>query len=90
MAVSTNPQEEHNLQQEGFKQVVVDLNKGAGGPYIYVWSHQDGCHKIKGINLLIDPKAPLEYKKAGVKVIDKNLNEGTKGWNIYIAYYSDW
>lgn len=86
--VSSNSQEGFNLQQRGFKQVVKNLNKGTGGSEVFAWSLKEGCQKIQGINLLVNPKARLEYEKGGVEVIEKNLNDGNQGLLMYIAFYA--
>lgn len=85
--VSTSLQEEVKLQSEGFTKLSVNLNKGTGGNDVYAWHMKAGCEsQIQAIVLLINCKAFSEYQKAGINFVDENLNEGNKGWPMYIAY----
>ncbi|KAK9963853.1 hypothetical protein ABG768_007014 [Culter alburnus] len=84
--VSTSLQEESKLQKEGYKKLSVDLNKGTGGNVVYLWYKTEGDQSIQAMALLINSKAYSEYKKAGINFIEKNLNEGNKGWKMYMAY----
>ncbi|KTG06785.1 hypothetical protein cypCar_00027088 [Cyprinus carpio] len=85
--ISTSPQEQTKLQTEGFEMVVSDLSIGAGGAYVYAWYRKERCEsQIQAMVLLINPDAWKEYQKAGISVVEKNLNEGNKGWKMYIAY----
>ncbi|XP_051988693.1 leucine-rich repeat-containing protein 3-like [Xyrauchen texanus] len=80
---STTLQEVANLQAQGFKKLSVNLNKGTTGTKVYVWHMKEGCEsQIQSMVLLINPDTWSVYKKEGIIVIDKNLNEGNKGWPI--------
>lgn len=85
--VSISRQEETNLQSKGFKKVAVNLNKGTSGHDVYAWHIKEGCEsQIQAMVLLINCKAWIEYQKAGINFVDRNLNVGNKGWEMYIAY----
>ncbi|KAK9963851.1 hypothetical protein ABG768_007012 [Culter alburnus] len=84
--ISTSLQEESKLQKEGYKKISVDLNKGTGGNVVYLWHKKEGDQSIQAMALLINHYAWIEYKKAGINFIEKNLNEGNKGWKMYMAY----
>ncbi|KAI7811108.1 uncharacterized protein LOC130552348 [Triplophysa rosa] len=85
--ISTSLQEEVKLQSKGFKKLSVNLNKGTSGKDVYAWHIKAGCEsQIQAIVLLINSTAFLEYQKAGINFVDKNLNDGNKGWPMYIAY----
>ncbi|XP_051989071.1 uncharacterized protein LOC127648436 [Xyrauchen texanus] len=87
LQVSTTLQEQANLQDQGFKKLSVNLNKGTTGTKVYVWHMKEGCEsQIQSMVLLINPDAWSVYKKEGIIVIEKNLNEGNKGWPMYLAY----
>ncbi|XP_051988144.1 uncharacterized protein LOC127647740 [Xyrauchen texanus] len=84
---STTLQEVANLQAQGFKKLSVNLNKGTTGTKVYVWHMKEGCEsQIQSMVLLINPDTWNVYKKEGIIVIEKNLNEGNKGWPMYLAY----
>lgn len=85
--ISTSRQEMENLQNEGYKMLTVNLNKGTCGNNVYAWDKKEGCEsQIQAMVLLISSKACDEYQKAGFNFINKNLNDGNNGWKIYIAY----
>lgn len=69
----------------GFKKIDVDLNKGAGGKYIYLCYKEglDTAAPIKDI-IVLDGKnaqAPSGYNKINI-----DLNHGAGGKYIYLAY----
>lgn len=85
--VSTDFQENVRIQNEGFKKVSVNLNAGTTGNDVYAWHLNEGCEsQIKAMVLLINSDACAVYQKAGVNFVNKNLNEGNKGQEMYIAY----
>ncbi|XP_051715976.1 uncharacterized protein LOC127494270 [Ctenopharyngodon idella] len=84
--VSTSHQEEEKLRKQGYKVLSVDLNKGTSGKVVFLWYKKEGGHSIQAMVLLIDSEAWIEYQKAGINFIDKNLNEGNNGWKMHIAY----
>lgn len=74
---------------EGFEIIPVDLNKGAGGKYIYL------CYKKKEAEVGIVDIIVLRDKKAdgegtvvpkGYTKIDYDVNKGAGGDYIYLAY----
>jgi hypothetical protein len=73
----------------GFVKLPIDLNKGAGGEYIYLcYKKEESDVGIVDIIVLHDDKAdgvgnnfPLGYIK-----LDMDLNKGAKGEYIYFAY----
>lgn len=85
--VSTDFQENVRIQNEGFKKISVNLNAGTTGNDVYAWHLNEGCEsQIKAMVLLINSDACRVYQKAGVNFVNKNLNEGNKGQEMYIAY----
>ncbi len=85
--VSINFQENVRLQNEDFKKLSVNLNSGTSGNDVYAWYLTEGCEaQIKNIVLLINSNTWTVYQKAGVSFVDKNLNEGNKGMEMYLAY----
>ncbi|XP_073800352.1 uncharacterized protein [Danio rerio] len=85
--VSTNFEEDVRLENDDFKKLSVNLNTGAGGNDIFAWYLNKGCEsQVKNIVLLINSAAWVVYQKAGINFIDKNLNEGNQGKEMYLAY----
>ncbi|XP_048042541.1 uncharacterized protein LOC125266126 [Megalobrama amblycephala] len=84
--ISTSHQEEEKLQNEGYKKLSVDLNTGTDGKFVFLWYKKEECQSIQAMVLLIYSKAWFEYQNAGINFIEKNLNEGNNGWEIYMAY----
>ncbi|KAK9963848.1 hypothetical protein ABG768_007009 [Culter alburnus] len=81
--VSTSHEDEI---EQGYEKLSVDLNTGTTGKMVYLWYKKEGDQSIQSMALLINPEAWIEYKKAGIKFIEKNLNEGNDGLEMYIAY----
>ncbi|XP_051266037.1 uncharacterized protein LOC127368849 isoform X3 [Dicentrarchus labrax] len=84
--VSTNDLEYQVLQRQNYHRVSVNLNEGTGGNQVYLWyKKQAGNDRIKG--LLLIPDVVEGYRKAGVIVIERNLNAGNKGPTEYLCFY---
>ncbi|KAL0198050.1 hypothetical protein M9458_006590 [Cirrhinus mrigala] len=84
--ISTSPREESTLRAKGFKKVNVNLNKGTTGKSIFLWYKGKCDPQIKTMVLLVNPQARDEYAKAGIVVLNKNLNDGNEGIEMYLAY----
>ena len=86
--ISTNDLEYQSLQQQGYTSVSVNLNEGTGGNQVYLWYKKDGVTKpIQAMSLLLNPAAVAVYEKAGVSVIERNINTGTYGNTEYLCFY---
>ncbi|KAI4787565.1 hypothetical protein KUCAC02_036383 [Chaenocephalus aceratus] len=76
--VSINENQHLEFQQQHYQLVDVDLNKGTGGNKVFLW-HKKTSDPIKAIGLLLNKDVVEDNQEAGISVIPKNLNEGTKG-----------
>lgn len=77
-----------NLQSRGFQKVNVDLNKGVGGNFIYIWYRkQSGQAPISKIQLTFNNEMARGLDRAGYTKIDKDLSVGAGGDYIYLWYY---
>ncbi|XP_040920460.1 uncharacterized protein si:dkey-30j10.5 [Toxotes jaculatrix] len=86
--VSLNTDEEQNLQSQGFKKINVDLNKGSGGNYIYIWYKENSCSSpITRIQFTFNDDMAIGLINAGYTKISKDLNAGAKGDYIYLWYF---
>ncbi|XP_031151321.1 uncharacterized protein LOC116046981 [Sander lucioperca] len=84
--VSINEAEEQELQSQGFKKIYVDLNKGSGGNYIYLW-YKKGSVPITRVQFTFNDDMAVGLIKAGYTKIDKDLNAGAGGDFIYLWYF---
>ncbi|KAE8287113.1 hypothetical protein D5F01_LYC15077 [Larimichthys crocea] len=86
--VSIDEAEEKNLQSQGFKKINVDLNKGAGGNYIYLWyKTEQGSAPITRLQVTFTKDMAVGLISAGYTKIDKDLNAGAGGDYIYLWYF---
>jgi len=86
--VSQNRDEERYLLRRGFKKIDVDLNKGAGGDYIYIWyKQQSGASPITGLQVTFNHDMGVGLSRAGFTKINKDLNAGAGGDYIYLWYF---
>lgn len=85
--ISTNDEEYQELQQQKYNPVSVNLNEGTNGPPVYLWYKQDEVNKpVQAINLLVNQGAVEPYIKAGVTVIERNLNTGNGGHTEFLCF----
>ncbi|XDV16158.1 hypothetical protein PO909_015988 [Leuciscus waleckii] len=86
--ISTNDIEYQTLQQQGYTSVSVNLNEKTNGPPVYLWHNNDDSAKpIQAMSLLLNIHAVQVYKKAGVSVIERNLNTGNAGSTEFLCFY---
>ncbi|XP_030002646.1 uncharacterized protein LOC115428015 [Sphaeramia orbicularis] len=87
LGISTNNDEYQSLQQQEYTPVSVNLNEGNGGNLVYLWFKKDKVNRpIQAVSVLVNT-AVDPFKKAGVQVIERNLNSGTFGAIVYLCYY---
>lgn len=80
--------DEQYLQSRGFKKVNVDLNKGVGGNFIYIWYRKQSGHApIAKIQLTFNDEMARGLDRVGYTKIDKDLSAGAGGDYIYLWYY---
>ncbi|MCQ7550950.1 hypothetical protein NP176_22855, partial [Salmonella enterica] len=88
LQISTTDDEYQEFQQQNYQSVSVDLNEGTGGHQVYLWYKKEGCNNpIKAITLLLHTTAVAAYEKAGVTVIQRDLNTGNNGILEYLCLY---
>ncbi|XP_038582066.1 uncharacterized protein LOC119908445 [Micropterus salmoides] len=86
--VSLHEDEEQMLQSKGFKKINVDLNKGAGGNFIYIWYKKvRSAAPITRVQVTFNDDMGVGLIKAGYTKIPKDLNAGAKGDYIYLWYF---
>ncbi|XP_036000210.1 uncharacterized protein LOC118564913 [Fundulus heteroclitus] len=97
LKVSTNDKDCQRYQKEGFLQLTppVNLNEGNQGNKVYLWyKKEDPGHKpIQTITLLSNQKLIADYMKAGVTVLQENLNSGCgcpcfPATPLFLGYYN--
>lgn len=84
--VSMDGQQWKALEEDGYNVVNVNLNKGTWGHPIHLWYKKEDPTLMTGIFLLRNLDAVDQLKAAGVKVIEKDLNEGNPAAVIYVCY----
>ncbi|XP_032398375.1 uncharacterized protein si:dkey-30j10.5 isoform X2 [Etheostoma spectabile] len=85
LAVSIDEADENQLISQGFKKINVDLNKGAGGNYIYLW-YKNGSEQITRVQFSFNQAMAEGLSIAGFTKIDKDLNAGAGGDYIYLWF----
>ena len=69
----------------GYNKIPVDLNKGAGGEYVYLCYSTEPGEPITNIQVFASNSAEFPIQNGYTK-IDKDLNKGVKGRYIYLCY----
>ncbi|MEQ2213153.1 hypothetical protein XENOCAPTIV_010373 [Xenoophorus captivus] len=72
------------------KMVNRDLNQGTRGTPLFLYYIKEQKNKsrpIQTISLIVKRIGCRPYKKAGLKVIDRNLNEGNEGVEKFLSFY---
>ncbi|KAM9738176.1 uncharacterized protein ACNS7B_013607 [Menidia menidia] len=88
LQISTSRHESEELARKHYKQVDQDLNEGAGGVKVFLWfKKQAGSDPIKTATLVIGRIYVLPYERAGVQAIEKSLNSGNDGAQVYLCFY---
>jgi hypothetical protein len=85
--VTTGKSRRHPNVPEKCTLINVDLNRGAGGDYIYLWTtHDPMCDPISDIIIIEgkSTKTPAGYTKIG-----KDLNDNAGGAYLYFAYMKE-
>nr|XP_020445096.1 uncharacterized protein LOC109954007 [Monopterus albus] len=86
--VSLDKTDELKLQSRGFEKLDPDLNKGAGGNFIFFWYKKDpSSAPITRIQFTFNEDMAIGLEKAGYTKIDKDLNAGARGDYIYLWYF---
>lgn len=66
-----------------FVKIPVDLNRGAGGRYIYLCFRRGEGIPVDGLAVILGPQTP---PPPGYKKLPTDLNEGARGEYIYCCY----
>ncbi|XP_055013371.1 uncharacterized protein LOC129410095 [Boleophthalmus pectinirostris] len=83
--VSTNTEEEKELQAKGFHKIPTNLNEGIpGADNIYLWYQKGDQPAVTRVQVTFNKEMEVGLKDY-VK-IEKNLNSGTTGVPIYMWY----
>ncbi|XP_033999300.1 uncharacterized protein LOC117493015 [Trematomus bernacchii] len=84
--VSLNEAEEGELTNRGFKKINIDLNKGSGGNFIYLW-YKNGSEAITKVQVSFNDEMADGLTKACYTKIDKDLNAGAGGSPLYLWFF---
>ncbi|KAL7388067.1 hypothetical protein ABVT39_006573 [Epinephelus coioides] len=88
LEVSTDVDQYGSLQKREYLPVSVNLNEGTSGDRVTLWFKKGSNNPIQAITLLLNQALIENYRKAGLTVIEKNLNKGNGGWLEYLCYYN--
>ena len=69
----------------GYTKIDVDINKGAGGEYIYLCYSKEPGEPITSIQVFASDSSDFQIQ-SGYTKIDKDLNKGAGGKYIYMGY----
>ncbi|KAK1882097.1 Glycine dehydrogenase (decarboxylating) [Dissostichus eleginoides] len=83
--VSLNAAEERDLKKRGFNIIDGNLNEGAGGYDIRLWSKR-GPLAITKVQVSFNDEMAVGLTKAGYTKIEKDLNAGAAGSYLYIWF----
>ncbi|KAI9529448.1 hypothetical protein NQZ68_011157 [Dissostichus eleginoides] len=83
--VSLNAAEERDLKKRGFNIIDGNLNEGAGGYDIRLWSKR-GPLAITKVQVSFNDEMAVGLTKAGYTKIEKDLNAGASGSYLYIWF----
>ncbi|KAK9543050.1 hypothetical protein VZT92_000862 [Zoarces viviparus] len=88
LKVSISDKEAREYQQQQYRKVNVNLNDGTGGNQVYLWyQKEESSDPIKTIALLLNTALVNKYRKAGLTVIEKDLNAGNDGHIEHLCVY---
>ncbi|XP_026852657.2 uncharacterized protein si:dkey-30j10.5 [Electrophorus electricus] len=84
--ISVSPEEETQLEQQGWIRVPGDLNSGTRGPQVGLWYRTDGDKRVTRIQFSFLHQIANKLHGAGFTKVDKNINENTAGDDIYLWF----
>ncbi|KAK9531096.1 hypothetical protein VZT92_010544 [Zoarces viviparus] len=88
LKVSINDKEAREYQDQNYRNVNVNLNDETCGNQVYLWYKQEeSSNPIKAIALLLNTALADDYRKAGLTVIEKDLNAGNCSHAQYLCVY---
>nr|XP_015815891.2 uncharacterized protein si:dkey-30j10.5 isoform X2 [Nothobranchius furzeri] len=90
LQISIDAESVESYENQYYEKVPTNLNQGTGGGVpVFLWFKKNECGKdpIKIVTLVLDHTAIQPYVRAGVEVIEKNLNTGNKGVEENLCYY---
>ncbi|TNN78735.1 hypothetical protein EYF80_010905 [Liparis tanakae] len=88
LQVSTSEAEVFAFQQQGYTCVSVNLSGEGSGQLVYVWYKKGGpSNHIKAFAVLVNSALIPAYTKAGLTVIDKDIDAGSHNFSEYLCVY---
>ncbi|XP_072242970.1 uncharacterized protein [Leuresthes tenuis] len=90
LQITTTSCEMEKWQRKHYERVDQDLNAGTTGPPVYLFYSKNQSKSnppIKTATLLVKKIGLSSYVKAGVQVIEENLNTGNDGAAAFLCYY---
>ncbi|KAF3695242.1 hypothetical protein EXN66_Car010918 [Channa argus] len=85
--VSLNEDDEYKFTEQGFSKIYVDLNKGAGGKFIYLWYKKGPDAPITRIQFSFNDEMSPALEVAGFEKINNHLNAGAGGDPVNLWFY---
>lgn len=73
---------------KGYDRLRWDLNRGAGGPYIYLCVKRGDGKPLTGLKV-IESKSEIPETPSGWTRVNVNCNQGTEGHKVYVYYSRD-
>ncbi|XP_076737475.1 uncharacterized protein LOC143415999 [Maylandia zebra] len=72
--------------KDGYIRVDENTNRGAGGPYIFIWYRQttDPKDAIGQLGISTNNDESKILQAQGYQIVNQDLNEGTKGTEVYL------
>ncbi|KAK9970163.1 hypothetical protein ABG768_026128 [Culter alburnus] len=88
LSVSTCKDEEEILRAQGYQLINVDLNKGAGGNYVFLWyKKESGKTPVTRIEFSFTDQMKSGLADAQYEVVNRDLNAGVGGDYIFLWYF---
>ncbi|KAI2644471.1 putative inactive dual specificity protein phosphatase-like [Labeo rohita] len=86
LQVTTDAKEEPALLQDGWERLGCDLNRNAGGNFIYLWVKREKLSYICEITASVDFDSDKHLFELGYTRVDEDTNRGSRGNNVFLWY----
>lgn len=86
LAVSKDAEEEPVLLQDGWERLGCDLNRNAGGNFIYLWVQREKPSYIRDLTASVDFTSDKHMFELGYTRVDEDTNRGAGGNHVFLWY----
>ncbi|XP_065118408.1 uncharacterized protein [Paramisgurnus dabryanus] len=86
LAMSKDAREEPALLQNGWERLGIDLNRNAGGNFIYLWVQRAKPSYIREITATVDFTSDKHMFELGYTRVDEDTNRGGRGNYVFLWY----